>query len=140
MRFWRLPAPRVPPISAYRSAERELSSGTPRGDISFVELPFLRFDLPALHRRRGHALRLLHEDESAIEDLRQALDAGGGSSRERAGIHIDLVYVHRSIGQLTEPAEHARAARAIATRIDSARLVTELDKPRKPASQPATRS
>jgi len=129
-----------PAHSAYRSAERELSASTARSDISFVELPFLRFDLPALHRHRGHARRLLHEDESAIEDLRQALDDGGGSSREVAGIHVDLVHAHRSIGQLTEAAEHARSARAIATRIGSTRLVAELDRPRAPASEPASRS
>jgi tetratricopeptide (TPR) repeat protein len=129
-----------PAHSAYRSAERELSLGAVRGDLSFVELPFLRFDLPALHRRRGHARRLLHEDESAIEDLRQALDDGGGSSRDVAGIHIDLVHAHHSIGQLTEAAEHARAARAIATRIGSARLVAELDRPRDSVAEPASRS
>jgi tetratricopeptide (TPR) repeat protein len=129
-----------PAHSAYRSAERELSSGVARSDISFVELPLPRFDLPALHRHRGHGRRLLHEDESAIEDLRQALDDGGGSSREVAGIHVDLVHAHRSIGQLTEAAEHARSARAIATRIGSARLVAELDRPQGPAPESTSRS
>lgn len=129
-----------PAHSAYRSAERELSAGTTSGDISSVELPFVRFDRPALHRRRGHARRLLHENQSAIEDLQQALDYGGGSSRELAGIHVDLVYAHRSIGQLTDAAEHARSARAIATRIGSTRLVAELDRPRELAPQPANGS
>ncbi|HEX4252753.1 MAG TPA: hypothetical protein VH008_33130, partial [Pseudonocardia sp.] len=64
----------------------------------------------------------------------------GGTSRELAGIHVDLVHAHHSIGQLTEAAEHARSARAIATRIGSIRLVAELDRPRDPTPEPTSRS
>ena len=128
--------------AAYRSAERELSERPEEVDIAFAGLPpLLKFDLPALRRRRGHARRLLHEDASAIEDLRSALRDGGGSARELAGVHIDLAWAHNAVGQPAEAATHARSAREIATRIGSVRLAAQLDSGYPRADlEPASRS
>jgi transcriptional regulator with XRE-family HTH domain len=112
---------------AYRSAEQQLNELPVDVDISFAEIPFLEFDLSALRRHRGHARRLLREDRSAIEDLQRALHDDSGSSREIAGIHVDLVHAHAAIGQPAEAARHARSAREIATRIGSLRLTAQLD-------------
>jgi transcriptional regulator with XRE-family HTH domain len=111
---------------AYRHAEQKLNDPVGR-DASFAEIPFLEFDHAALHRYRGHGRRLLREDRSAIEDLQRALHDGGGSLREIAGVHVDLVHAHAAIGQRTDAARHARSAREIATRIGSARLNAQLD-------------
>ncbi|MDT7753248.1 MAG: hypothetical protein QOD96_6910, partial [Pseudonocardiales bacterium] len=112
---------------AYRSAEQQLNDHPVDSDASFAEIPFLEFDLAALHRYRGHGRRLLREDRSAIEDLQLALHDGGGSLREIAGVHVDLVHAHGAIGQRADAARHARSAREIATRIGSARLTAQLD-------------
>jgi transcriptional regulator with XRE-family HTH domain len=117
---------------AYQSAEQQLNEHPVDRDLSFTEIPFLEFDLAALHRHRGHGRRLLREDQSAIEDLQRALHDGGGSLREIAGVHVDLVHAHGAIGQRADAARHARSAREIATRIGSARLTAQLD-----AEQPA---
>jgi transcriptional regulator with XRE-family HTH domain len=112
--------------AAYQSAERELAERAGRMEITYPALP-IEFDLRALHRHRGHAYRLLREDESAIEELQRALRAGGTSARELAGIHLDLAWAHGAIGQEAEASSHARSARDIATRIGSARLAAQLD-------------
>jgi transcriptional regulator with XRE-family HTH domain len=116
-----------PAHEAYRSAEQQLNDHPVDSDTSFAEIPFLEFDLAALHRYRGHGRRLLREDRSAIEDLERALHDGGGSLREIAGVHVDLVHAHGAIGQRADAARHARSAREIATRIGSARLTAQLD-------------
>jgi len=112
--------------AAYQNAERALTGTPGRTDTTYLDLP-INFDSPALRRHRGHAYRLLHEHESAIEQLQPALRAGGSSARELAGIHLDLAWAHGAIGQETEASSHARSARDIATRIGSARLVSQLD-------------
>jgi hypothetical protein len=116
-----------PAHESYRSAEQQLNDHPVDSDTSFAEIPFLEFDLAALHRYRGHGRRLLREDRSAIEDLQRALHDGGGSLREIAGVHVDLVHAHGAIGQRADAARHARSAREIATRIGSARLTAQLD-------------
>jgi transcriptional regulator with XRE-family HTH domain len=112
--------------TAYQSAERALAERPGRMDLTYPDLP-IDFDFPALRRRRGHAYRLLHEDESAIEELRRALRAGGSTARELAGVHLDLAWAHGAIGHESEASSHARSARDIATRIGSARLAAQLD-------------
>jgi transcriptional regulator with XRE-family HTH domain len=110
---------------AYREAERELTRH--HGDITFPELSLPEFDVVALRRHRGHALRVLHENESAIEELGSALRTGAGPARELARLHLDLAWAHREIGHHVEANTHARAAREIATRIGSRRLALLLD-------------
>ena len=49
------------------------------------------------------------------------------SARERAALHADLAGASRATGRSDEAAAHARAARALATRIGSRRVLRTLD-------------
>lgn len=111
---------------AYRHAEQRLAE-RPRVDVQVPPLPILTFDRIALHRHRGHAHQVLHEDEAAIADLEAALRAGGGSARDIANLHVDLARAHRAVGHADAAARHARSARDIATRIGSVRVAARLD-------------
>jgi tetratricopeptide (TPR) repeat protein len=113
--------------SAYRHAEQRLAERPPRLDVGLPPLPILTFDHTALHRHRGHAHQLLHEDEAAIADLESALRAGSGSARDIANAHVDLAQAHRAVGHAGAAARHARSARDIAARIGSVRVAARLD-------------
>ena len=112
--------------AAYQESERELSTAAGM-DISFRELPSFRFDLAGFRGHRGHTYRLMHRDESAIEDLDLALRAGHGSVRNLAALHVDLARAHNAVGQRAQASRHAREAREITTRIGSRRLSAQLD-------------
>jgi transcriptional regulator with XRE-family HTH domain len=114
--------------SAYQLAERWLTEQPPmQVDIRYAGFPFVEFDSNALHRHRGHARRVLNEQESAIEELEHALQVGAGSAREIAGVHIDLACAHKAVGDTNTAAQHARSGREIAARIGSTRLTAQLD-------------
>lgn len=81
-------------------------------------------ELLDLHRREGHALALLG-DPGASEPLAGALAAQPASTRHRAELHADLA-VALSARDPGTAAEHARQARALATRIGSRRIPARL--------------
>lgn len=113
--------------SAYQLAERRLTEQPMHVDIRYAGFPFVEFDSNALHRHRGHARRVLNEQELAIEELEHALRVGAGSAREIAGVHVDLAYAHKAVGHTDTSAQHARSGRDIAARIGSVRLAAQLD-------------
>jgi tetratricopeptide (TPR) repeat protein len=112
--------------AAYQESERELSAAAGM-DLGFRELPSFRFDLAGFRRHRGHTYRVIHEDESAIEDLDLALRAGHRSVRDLAELHVDLARAHSAVGRRPQASRHARQAREITTRIGSLRLSAQLD-------------
>jgi hypothetical protein len=112
---------------AYRTAESQLTRGSGGKDIGFPSIALAAFDKTALRRHRGHACRILHEHEFAIEDLESALVAGTAPVRDLANVHLDLACAHREIGHEAEANHHARAAREIASRIGSRRIALLLD-------------
>ncbi|WP_037068813.1 transcriptional regulator [Pseudonocardia acaciae] len=114
--------------AAYRHSERLLGEGPGRVDAQVPPIPIAVFDMDALHRHRGHAHQVLHEDEAAIADLELALRAGGGSARDVANAHVDLARAHGAVGHSGAAARHARSARDIAARIGSLRVPARLDR------------
>ncbi len=120
---------------AYQEAERLIAAPRARIDMAFTDL-MIDFDHGALHRHRGHSLRVLRDDESAIADLEQALHGDGGSVREIAGVHVDLAYAFEGAGQRAAASKHARTARELAIRIGSTRLTAQLDEATRLPDQP----
>ncbi len=82
-------------------------------------------ELSDLHRWRGHTLTTLH-DPAAIQPLESALAARPRSARHRAWLHADLAHTLSAAGRPEDAAEHACAARGLATRIGSVRVIARL--------------
>jgi transcriptional regulator with XRE-family HTH domain len=117
---------REPARASYDEAERTLDGQTPHRTDEFSRPPFAPFDLPAVRRHRGHAYRLLNDHSSAEEELLEALRAGGASSRDLAGLHVDLAFVNTALGHPTVAFDHARSARDLASRLGVVRVTAEL--------------
>jgi transcriptional regulator with XRE-family HTH domain len=81
---------------------------------------------PDLRHRRGRTLALLHDD-AAIDHLADSLKDGSPSARDRAATHADLALALTAAGRGDEAAPHTRAARDLATRIGSRRVLRRLD-------------
>ena len=81
---------------------------------------------PDLRHRRGRTLALLHDD-AAIDHLTDSLKDGSPSARDRAATHADLALALTAAGRGDEAAPHTRAARDLATRIGSRRVLRRLD-------------
>ena len=62
-----------------------------------------------------------------VEQLSAALTEGPRSARERAELHAELARACAAAGRAADAAAHARAARALATRIGSHRVLRLLD-------------
>jgi transcriptional regulator with XRE-family HTH domain len=62
-----------------------------------------------------------------VEQLSAALAEGPRSARERAELHAELAHACAAAGRAADAAAHARAARALATRIGSHRVLRLLD-------------
>jgi len=82
--------------------------------------------LPDVRHRRGRTLALLRDD-AAIDHLADSLNDGSPSARDRAATHADLALALTAAGRGDEAATHARAARELATRIGSRRVLRRLD-------------
>lgn len=84
-------------------------------------------ELADLHRWHGRALVTLGRAD-AHTPLELAMDARPRSARHRAALHADLA-IALGAARPAEAAEHARQARALATRIGSARIAARLSRP-----------
>jgi transcriptional regulator with XRE-family HTH domain len=113
-------------------AYRALTAGPPgTGAVDVAHSPAgLAVELaepsPDLRHRRGRTLALLHDD-AAIDSLADSLKDGSPSARDRAATHADLALTLTAAGRGDEAAPHARAARELATRIGSRRVLRRLD-------------
>jgi hypothetical protein len=113
-------------------AYRALTAGPPgAGAVDVAHPPAgLALELaepsPDLRHRRGRTLALLHDD-AAIDHLADSLKDGSPSARDQAATHADLALALTAAGRGDEAATHARAARELATRIGSRRVLRRLD-------------
>ncbi len=111
--------------SAYARARERLDADL-RIDISVPQM-LITIDIRDLQRQRGHASHLLLDQYGAIADLEEALDGGGGTIREVAGIHVDLAHAFSATERPSSARAHTTIARDITARIGSARLAARLN-------------
>ncbi len=111
-----------------RSSRQAMSAAAERLHRTRIDLVDRRdgppVELADLHRWQGRVLVELG-DQDAVEPLRRALAAGPRSTRHRAAVHADLALVLRD-DRPQESAEHASAARRLATGIGSQRIAARL--------------
>lgn len=109
--------------TALDEAARSAPAVTP--PIDAVHPGAVAVELADLRHRHGQALAALG-DPAAAGPLAGALAAAPRSARVRAGLHADLALALHA-EDAAGAAAHARAARALAERIGSRRLVRRLD-------------
>jgi transcriptional regulator with XRE-family HTH domain len=111
-----------------RSSRAAMAAATRRLDGTRIDLVDRRdgppVELADLHRWQGRVLVELG-DPGAVGPLQRALAAGQRSTRHRASVHADLALILRD-EHPQESAEHARAARRLATGIGSQRIPARL--------------
>ncbi|MGQ0481510.1 MAG: hypothetical protein ACT4O0_10870 [Pseudonocardia sp.] len=123
--------------SAYARARDRLRPDL-RIDISIPQT-LITLDTRDLLRDRGHASHLLMDQAGAIADLEEALNEGGGTIREVAGIHVDLAHAFGATERPSSARAHTTIARDITARIGSTRLAARLNSAPPSSADPTIR-